>query len=39
MAASIAIDGLQHHYGRGALRRQVLHDIQLQVACGCWAES
>lgn len=32
MAASIAIDGLQHHFGRGALRRHVLQDIQLRVA-------
>ena len=34
MAASIEIDGLQHHYGRGALRRQVLNDIQLRVTEG-----
>ena len=34
IAASIAIAGLQHHYGRGALRRQVLHDIQLRVEEG-----
>lgn len=34
MEACIAIEGLEHHYGDGALRRCVLHNIQLQVARG-----
>ena len=32
--AAINIAGLQHHFGSGSLRRQVLHDISLQVAAG-----
>ena len=34
MPASIVIVGLQHHFGRGALRRHVLQDIHLRVAEG-----
>jgi len=33
-AAAIAITGLQHHFGSGSLRRQVLHDIALEIAPG-----
>ena len=29
--AAISITGLQHHFGHGNLRRQVLHDIDLEV--------
>ncbi|NDC33967.1 MAG: ATP-binding cassette domain-containing protein [Synechococcaceae bacterium WB9_2_112] len=32
--AAISIAGLDHHFGSGSLRRQVLHDITLQVAAG-----
>jgi putative ABC transport system ATP-binding protein len=34
MAAAVEIDGLRHFYGRGELRRQVLHDIDAQIASG-----
>jgi len=33
-AAAIAITGLQHHFGSGSLRRQVLYDIALDIAPG-----
>ncbi|MFM7675316.1 MAG: ATP-binding cassette domain-containing protein, partial [Synechococcus sp.] len=34
MAAAIAIQGLPHHFGHGAVRRQVLFDVALQVEAG-----
>ncbi len=34
MASSLVIQGLHHHFGSGALRRQVLTDIRLEVAAG-----
>ena len=34
MSAAIAIEGLQHHFGSGSLRKQVLHDIRLEIAAG-----
>ena len=34
MASAIVIEGLNHHFGRGAVRRQVLFDVALEVAAG-----
>ena len=34
MASAIVIEGLNHHFGRGAVRRQVLFDVALEVAVG-----
>ncbi|MBD2551173.1 ATP-binding cassette domain-containing protein [Microcystis elabens FACHB-917] len=34
MASAIVIEGLSHHFGRGAVRRQVLFDVTLEVAVG-----
>ncbi len=34
MNPPIAIAGLQHHFGSGNLRKQVLHDIDLEIAAG-----
>ncbi|SBO42108.1 ATP-binding cassette domain-containing protein [Cyanobium sp. NIES-981] len=34
MASAIAIQGLNHHFGQGAVRRQVLFDVALEVAAG-----
>ncbi|MEB3263475.1 MAG: ATP-binding cassette domain-containing protein [Synechococcus sp.] len=34
MAAAIAIQGLHHHFGHGAVRRQVLFDVALEVETG-----
>jgi putative ABC transport system ATP-binding protein len=34
MARAISIHHLNHHFGRGALRKQVLHDIHLEVEAG-----
>ncbi|EDY38763.1 macrolide export ATP-binding/permease protein MacB [Cyanobium sp. PCC 7001] len=34
MANAIAIEGLNHHFGRGAVRRQVLFEVRLEVAAG-----
>jgi putative ABC transport system ATP-binding protein len=30
----VAIDGVQHHYGAGALRRQVLFDVSVEIQPG-----
>ncbi len=34
MASAIVIEGLNHHFGRGAVRRQVLFDVAMEVAVG-----
>lgn len=34
MDSAIVIEGLNHHFGRGAVRRQVLFDVALEVAAG-----
>ena len=34
MASAIVIEGLNHHFGRGAVRRQVLFDVAMEVAAG-----
>ena len=34
VASAIVIEGLNHHFGRGAVRRQVLFDVALEVAVG-----
>jgi putative ABC transport system ATP-binding protein len=34
MASAIAIEGLSHHFGQGAVRRQVLFDVALELAAG-----
>ena len=34
MASAISIHHLNHHFGSGTLRKQVLHDIHLDVAAG-----
>lgn len=34
MTSAIVIEGLNHHFGRGLVRRQVLFDVALQVAAG-----
>jgi putative ABC transport system ATP-binding protein len=34
MASAIVIEGFNHHFGRGAVRRQVLFDVALEVAVG-----
>ncbi|MCP9931119.1 ATP-binding cassette domain-containing protein [Cyanobium sp. AMD-g] len=34
MASAIVIEGLNHHFGRGAVRRQVLFDVALEVDVG-----
>ena len=34
MASAITIQGLNHHFGRGVVRRQVLFDVTLEVAEG-----
>lgn len=34
MTAAIAIDGLEHHFGSGTLRKQVLHSIHMVIKPG-----
>jgi putative ABC transport system ATP-binding protein len=34
LSALVDVSGVSHHFGRGALRKQILHDVSLQVEPG-----
>jgi putative ABC transport system ATP-binding protein len=33
-SAPVVVEGLNHHFGRGALRRQILHDVTTSIPAG-----